>query len=267
MWTVPLAWHYRRRVARWNRQLLFLALWFVPPFVFHLLVHIGDSGHALATIPALCLAGGVCTIEAQTALATKQAANAHPIGPVIWLALLGNVALFFWPYSLPQRKEVPHFRGWASIQDAALVGAYETSYAHVRYIGRTTRQALRRIAALKSGTRRPVVLLWNRDAVPVWRKVAYYRPSERVYELTGRRTARPRARLWRGKRMLSDVSGPPSVKLTVPKQGRLIWLVHPDVVTDLSRAVRLRGAFPAYYTDLEADTPEFQWGSFEFVPE
>jgi len=38
-------------------------------------------------------------------------------------------------------------------------------------------------------------------------------------------------------------------------------------VTDWSRAVRLRGAFPAYYTDLEADTPEFQWGSFEFVPE
>ena len=267
MWTVPLAWHYRRRVARWNRQLLFLALWFVPPFVFHLLVHIGDSGHALATIPALCLAGGLSTVEAQTALATKQSAISHPIGPVIWLALLGNVALFFWPYSLPQRKEVPHFRGWASIQDAALVGAYETSYAQVRYIGRTTRQALRRIAALQSGTHWPVVLLWNRDAVPVWRKVAYYRPSERVYELTGRRTARPRARLWRGKRMLSDVSGPPSVTLPVPKQGRLIWLVRPDVVTDLSRAVRLRGAFPAYYTDLDEDSPQFHWGSFEFVPE
>ena len=67
--------------------------------------------------------------------------------------------------------------------------------------------------------------------------------------------------------MFSDVSGSPSVKLPVPKNARLIWLVRPDVVEDLSQVISLQGTFPVYYTDLAEDAPPFHWGSFEFVPE
>ena len=87
-------------------------------------------------------------------------------------------------------------------------------------------QSVRQIDALRTGSE-IVVVMWNRDAVPVWRKVSYYYSTERVYELVGRRTDHPRARLWQGNRMLSDASLSPQAKISVPKGARLIWLVHP----------------------------------------
>jgi hypothetical protein len=266
-WTIPVAWLHRSRFANWNRQLTFLTLWFFPPFLFHSLVHIGSSGHALATIPAMCLVGGVCTIAAQEFLVKKWAANPKSVGLVIGLALFGNAVLFLWPYSIPPRKEVTNFRGWDSVRDAIAVGIYETSYARVRYVARTTDLALRQIETLKSIEDKPVLFLWNRDGEPVWRKVTYYYPSDRLYELAGRRTAQPRARLWRGVQIVAAYSGSPHLRMPVPKGGRLIWLVHPDSVSELSQIVPLQGVFPAYYTDLKEDSPKFKWGSFEFVPE
>ena len=267
IWTIPLTWRYRNRFSDWKRQLLFLALWFFPPFFFHLLVHIGAPGHALVSIPALCLVGGLCTIEAQGILTDRHAARSNPIGPVIWLALAGNAILFCWPYAMPQRKEVTAFRGWASIRDAVTVGTFETSLRRARYVEETTKMALEQIEVLTSDSDRPVVLVWNRDAVPVWRKVAYYAPCQPLYETAGRRTQQPRARVWVGTKMVTALSGSPSAKLPVPKKGRVIWLVHPDALSDLAQAVPLWGAFPAYYTDLDEDSVPFDWGSFEFIPD
>jgi len=266
VWALAVVWRNRSQFAQWQRQAIFLAVWLLPAFLFHMSVHIGAPGHALVSIPALCLAGGLCIVEAQQVLTAKRPEPSRWFKPVLALALAANVLLFYWPYHQPQRKEVTQFRGWASIKDAVRVGTYEASYAQVRSIEETTRLALRQIDALKAGSQN-VVVMWNRDAVPVWRKVSYYYPSERVYELVGRRTSRPRARLWRGNRILSDASFSPEAKVSVPVGGRLIWLVHPDVVPELARSVSLRGVFPAYYTDLPKDSPPFRWGSFEFVPE
>jgi hypothetical protein len=119
---------------------------------------------------------------------------------------------------------------------------------------------------LKSELDRPVVLVWNRDAVPAWRIVAYYRPSDPLYETVGRRTQHPQARLWVGKKMIQSMSGSPSINLPVPRNSRIIWLVHPDTVDDLARAVPLQGDFPVYYTDLQEDSASLHWGSLKFVP-
>lgn len=265
-WTIPLAWLHRGQFANWRRQLIFLAVWFLPAFFFHSLIHIGSSGHALATIPAICLAGGLCIVGASEFLAKKWACP-NVAGFVVLLALLGNGILFLWPYPVPQRKDVTGFRGWASVHDAVFVGTYETSYARVRYVASTTEAAFRQIEALKSAEDKPVLLLWNRDAEPVWRKITYYYPSDRIYELIGRKTAQPRARLWEGTQIVAGFSGSPQVRLPVPKNARLIWLVHPDSVSELAQMIPLQGAFPVYYTDLNPNSPAFRWGSFEFVPE
>jgi hypothetical protein len=265
MWAIPLAWRGRKASANWNRQAVFLALWFFPAFIFHLLVHIGDPGHALATIPALCMTGAFFIAEAHRVLAREGRAHSYVTVSLVLLALAGNVALFWWPYSVPQRKEVAGFRGWASLQDAVRVGIFETSYSNVRYVGQTTSLALQQIEALKSEADRPIVVVWNRDAVPVWRKVTFYNPSELVYETAGRRTSRPQARLWMGTKMIFAVSGPPTAKLPVRKKSRVIWVVHPDSVKDLARVVPLKEAFPVYYTDLDEDSLQFEWGSLKFV--
>ena len=42
IWSVPFGWMQRRLLPEWERVLVFLAVWFVPIFAFHLAVHIGD---------------------------------------------------------------------------------------------------------------------------------------------------------------------------------------------------------------------------------
>jgi len=55
-WTLPavLAWPWRMDL----KKLQFLAIWFVPPFVFALFVHLQDPGQSLAMAPPIALFGG-----------------------------------------------------------------------------------------------------------------------------------------------------------------------------------------------------------------
>src|SRR5262249_15171701 len=59
-WVVlaPLARIELRKAAWW-----FIALWIVPSLIFHAAVHLDDPDQALATIPALCLAGGAVLVS------------------------------------------------------------------------------------------------------------------------------------------------------------------------------------------------------------
>ena len=53
-----LAWRRRERWGMTWEQIGFLALWFVPPFVFALLVHVEDPGQVLSMVPVVALFGG-----------------------------------------------------------------------------------------------------------------------------------------------------------------------------------------------------------------
>ncbi|HYW41917.1 MAG TPA: hypothetical protein VE959_03605 [Bryobacteraceae bacterium] len=53
-----LAWRRREGWGLDPDRLAFLALWFVPPFVFAVLVHIEDPGQALSIVPVVSLVGG-----------------------------------------------------------------------------------------------------------------------------------------------------------------------------------------------------------------
>lgn len=270
IWTLPFGWRARRELPEWKRRLRFLALWFFPAFLFHAFVHMGDPDHALSTIPVLCLLGAYCLVSAEQTLGRLWSPELKAAGIAIWIALLGNVALFFGEFFLPQRAPGVQFRGLQSVADAFYIGLYETSYRRVRWVEQMTQLAFEQIETLKAGTTQPVTVLWGRDGEPVWRKICFYFPAAKVYALDERGdpgVPDSMARLWSGNAVLAIHRGAPPLRLPIPQGGRLIWVIAPASVGRLSQAVSLKRAPPLYYTDLPPDMGSFRWGSFEFVPQ
>lgn len=268
-WFWALPWLWRTGLSQWRRQLVFLAVWFFPPFLFHVTVHIGDPDHALVTIPVLCLAGALCLVAAEQSFARRWTEPVQQ-GFLIWLALAANVVLFFGHLPLPQRTTpVAHFRGPASLADALRFGTYETSYQRVQWVEQMTDLGLKRIAQLQSETDRPVALIWLSQGVPVWRKVSFYAPSEQLYVLDEQGdpgVAAPLARVWTGNKVVAEHSGKIPIQLPIPKGVRLIWFIAPATVEKLRKVVPLESAPPLYFTDLTEEFAGFRLGSFEFVP-
>jgi len=171
---------------------------------------------------------------------------------------------------LPQREPTVYFRGFQSVADAILYGTYETSYNQVADVAVQTSASLTQIEKLKLNTKKPVLLLWSIYAEPIWRKICYYFPSDRVYalyEARGPGASGTRAQLWSGTNLLATYDGAPPFRIPIPNGARLIWLLNPNSVEDLRKVVALREALPVYYSDLPEDAAPFKWGSFEFVPE
>ena len=272
LWALPWAWRARQGFQEWKRSFAFLALWFVPPFLFNLLVHIGvgDPDQALASIPALCLAGGFCLVAAERALTLRWLPDLSPGMVASWIVLLGNLPLFFGEFLPYQREPTTGFRGLASVMDAARVGAYESSYPRVRWVNTMTELGMKRIEQLKSGSDRPFLLIWSRDGEPVWRKVSYYFPADKIYVLDEEGDPGvlvTLARSWTGKKAQDRYSGTAPIRLPVPKGGRLVWLVSGTAMENLQQVIPVQRAVPVYYSDLPPDAAPFRWGSFEFVPE
>jgi len=270
IWTLPFGWKARRSLPDWTRTLAFLALWFTPAFLFHFAVHIADPDHALSTIPVLCLLGGFSIVAAERFLSREWIPELKERGYLIWLALVGNMVLFFGEFAVPQRTPTDGFRGLTSVSDAVLIGTYESSYARVRWIEQMTDLGLKGIESLRGGTERPVLVVWARDGTPVWRKICYYLPSQQVYVLDetgdpGVPTAQ--ARLWSGSQPLLQYTGPPPFRLSVPKGARLIWVAGADTAASLQKVLPLQSFSTLYYIDLPPDAPSMRWGSFELVPE
>lgn len=324
LWTIPFGWLRRHQLPQWKRCLVFLCIWFVPGFLFHLIVHIGAPGHALNTIPIVCLFGAFCITAAEDHLRSRRIQQllqrgfglgiallcsfsllpfllllpwykpwkvAFVVSSVllissvmfllpfrqtaevkilVYLAIIGNLLLFFGQFPLPNGPEAGRVRGLASMRDAFLGSVYETSYTRVQWVAQMTASSLEQIARLQRTASGPVRVVWLRDGEPVWRKVCFYFPSQKVYALDeAEDPGSPGSigRLWAGKTRLKRFSGPAPIRIPVPDNARLIWLVGGGQVNEVARAVPVRAAPPLYYTDLERDRPAFQIGSFEFVPE
>jgi hypothetical protein len=130
----------------------FLAIWFLPPFLFHTLVHIHNPDHALAEIPVVCLLGGfvISRLPPRASAAALSAAAAL------------NVVLFFYPAGRPF---------WAS---------------NYRIVQGTTDLAERVYPSLvQLRSEGPVVVLWK-NAMITPREMKYYVPEISVVELSGR---------------------------------------------------------------------------------
>jgi hypothetical protein len=130
----------------------FLAIWFLPPFVFHTLVHIHNPDHALAEIPVVCLLGGFLISRLPP----------RPSAAALCAAAAINVVLFFYPTGSPF---------WAS---------------NYRIVQATTNLAERVYASLAQlRAEGPVVVLWK-DAMITPGEMKYYFPEISVVDLSGR---------------------------------------------------------------------------------
>jgi hypothetical protein len=129
----------------------FLAIWFLPPFLFHALVHIHNPDHALAEIPVVCLLGGflISRLPPRPSIAALCAAAAI------------NVVLFFYPTGSPF---------WAS------------NYRIVQYTTNLAEGVYTNLAQLRAAG--PMVVLWK-NAMITPQEMKYYFPEIRVVDLSG----------------------------------------------------------------------------------
>jgi hypothetical protein len=263
---VPFVWSRLRGTTQFDVRLGFLAAWFVPHFLINALVHLGSPAHTVATVSATCVAGGL-VLEAASRQRGVPWRRAAALGGMI-LSL--KLALFFWPRQVPQANPTTAFRGLASVRDAVSIGVYETSYSRVRYRDNRTAAVLSQIEKLRSGTDRPLLLIWAGDAIPVWRKLCYYFPSVSVYELiedSARQQSGIGARLWQGNETTAVFPARAPVRLPVPAGARLIWIIPTPTAAELNATIPLHAAGPVYYTDLPARSAAVRWRGFEFFPE
>ncbi|MBI3933310.1 MAG: hypothetical protein HY316_01375 [Acidobacteria bacterium] len=197
-------------------------------------------------------------------------------GWIVSMALLCNIAFFTVRLPLPQGPAGGTFRGLASIRDAFLGGIYETSFRRVQWVSEMTFLAVHRLTEAEINSPGPLMMVWGRDGEPVWRKLAYYYPTVRIYVLDeGGDPGVPvsQARLWLGNQILARYSGEPPIRLPVPKGARLIWFMGGGEIRKLYQVVPVQGiedpekTTSSVYTDLPPEAPPFRWKSFEFVPE
>lgn len=155
IWALPLR-ATREAFANWGIRTRFLAIWFVPSFLFSALVHIGDPDQALTSVPILCVCGGAVLASLAKGDTNRRA----------W-ALAGLAvavcALFFF---LPPHWEL----------------ARATSYRAVASIARITDGAIAAIGQV-SERERSVIIDYG---FPVsYRQISYYFPDDYVVFLPG----------------------------------------------------------------------------------
>ncbi len=244
---------------------LFLALWALPLLAFQFFLHIAAPGHALSTVPILCLlAGAVLESSGKEPGIWGAAARRETL---LIVALLLNVLLFVAPFDPPAR---PAAAGWMrfyySVRDAALYARFETSAGMLDHLDNATSESLTRLAQLRAAS--PVSLVvWN--AAPMsWRQGTYY---VRDLPFCALRDARApgdpsvKAVTWQFNRVLKISSGTPT-RVTLPSSGRIVWLLNPDSLfhQELARTVPLEPALPLFYTRRRDLPATFQVGQFLF---
>ena len=147
----PWGWGALRQSPQGRRILLFLAIWFLPPFLLSVVFHGAAPGHTLAGQVPLALFGAVCLCAFEAAV--KQRWQPHwPLGAALSFSVLICAQLFFSNY-LPVNGPVEPRSRWAQLLKPVRYGLYETSYQHVRWVDGITDEAFQqmreRIAAYK----------------------------------------------------------------------------------------------------------------------
>ncbi len=243
----------------------FLALWALPLAAFQFLVHIAAPGHALSTVPVICLLA---------AAALERSGNE----PGVWgasprresllvVALLLNVLLFVAPFDAPARPAAFGIkRFYYSLRDAVLYGRFETSAGMLQHLDNTTSESLDRLAELRAAG--PVSLVVWKDAPMSWRQGTYYvrdLPFCVLMEARDPAGTQAKAVFWQFNRVLQVSSGSPP-RITLPSSGRIVWLVNQDSLfqQELERTVPLQFEPPVFYTRRRDLPLTFQVGQFLF---
>jgi hypothetical protein len=149
VWAVPfINWRDRDDVSR--QRMIFIALWFFPVFGFSAAIHIGDPDQALASIPALCMIGGIVLARFLTRI---QSSRLLPLAAGVAGV---NAMLFFFP---PKGL------------------ARATGYAAVVERDAENKRVIETIQQLQTDA--PLVIA-HFGATVTWRQLAYYFPRDYV---------------------------------------------------------------------------------------
>ena len=232
VWALPV-WRRTFPERFGANRLWLLSVWFLPAFLFHAVVHVGDADQTLITIPVLCLIGGVTVAELSRRL-TRE-------GWAISLGLVAtlNALLFFLP-------------------SHGVVAA--TNYGIVRYVDDTTRQTFEAIDKLRSSG--PITLVWHQNFV-TWRHLSYYYPDVPLFVLREdyRGAADPaQALLIRNRRTMRAPLA--DGRIVLPAGKRIVWLLPPGV--ELSEELGARPKGPVQHMK-PASGGEFTFGSYRFT--
>jgi hypothetical protein len=199
------------RKARWRKvspdqkrgidkgQAYFLVAWFLPLFLFSVVVHIAASGHALGFLPILCLVGG-------WVLAEVGATCGRFLMIACAIIALGlNVVFFFNPYS----REVA-----------------EASYQTVSGVSEVNETALRKIDGIVQ--QNPAFLVSD-NAWVSWRILQYYYPKTPLIYIPAPMAA-PGTSLpvWLIQNRLRVRDLDANTELQLSSCGKIVWFVTDD---------------------------------------
>lgn len=221
IWAVPFVrapWKDRD----WREKATFLTIWFLPIFLFSLLIHIGDPDQALASIPVLCIAGGAVLASFLARTNPVRLTDRRFQVTAVGVAAV-NAYLFFYPPRGPAR---------ASGYNAVVSVDYRTRSV---------------IDAIKELRRDGPLTILHYQGIVTWRQLAYYFPDDYVVYLP----PNPGDPSWTSLNRETAFAGLPSTELLGTK--RLV-LVDPqtDAAILLEEGWKQHGA--VYYLDAAAST-------------
>ncbi len=226
IWALPLALR-RGAPGEWRATAVFLAVWFLPGFLFQCFVHVGDADQTLGTIPVLCLVGGW--------------ALSHFRAPVWMLAGGVNALLFLSP------------------PDMAL--AQRSGHETIRHFDRSITPVIDAVHELRS--QGPLFIISSQFGVS-WRHLSYYFPNDPLLFFHGDAQSDVDSRdAWIMRQRDVETVVKPGWEVVLPGQGKVVFL--PPWPPDLE-ALRQAG-FRQHGPVLVADaTPSvrFRVGRYRF---
>lgn len=243
----------------------FFALWALPLLGFQFFLHIASPGHALSSVPIICLLAAVALEQSGKELSVWDAAPRRE--SLLVAALLLNVLLFAAPFKRPAR---PAAFGWKrayySLRDAILYGRFETSAGMLQHLENATGESLAQLAQLRAAGLVSLVV-WK-DAPMSWRQGTYYvrdLPFCALSDASAPGDTQGQAVVWQFNHVVGVSSGSPT-RVALPSSGGIVWLVNKDSLfhQELERTVPLLSAPPVFYTRRRDLPASFRVGQFLF---
>jgi len=267
LWPVAAGLAWRREDGfgfGWTRA-AFVALWILPSFLFAALVHIADAGHALAMVPATCLAGGWLLNRAASRLEPWFGRD-HALVAVLLPCLALNALIFLGRFSLPSERPATRLEAlWLDIHDAMDL----SSLGQIRRMAAVDDRAVDQVGRLAAERPSNVVLIWE-GAQESWRKAAYYFPHLQVIAFAPKTLHNGSALVatkFVGPRPAELIEGASPLRIPLPAGARVLWMIDSrgPALSRLQRRFPLRRAGPVFYHDLPEEDGEADLGAYVLV--
>jgi hypothetical protein len=230
------------------------------------LLHVAAPGHTLFSVVALCLVGGHVIAVTCAGLSRGLAPGIAVVATAGAIAL--NILLFFGRVTL--NFSPPAFSGQFGnvVTRAFLMAANQVSLRDLRSMNELAESSVEEVRRLTKSDR-PVIVVSTEGSARYFRflqaRIASYYLSDRDFWIVVDGQDPPRASRIRGKDLLEIRHGK-TVRIPVPRGGRIIWLVDPSSPfrTAISRVISLKQDKNVFHTDLASDLPDFRIDDFEF---